>query len=365
MKVCVESGPSICLSAVTNILAFTISAACSPPELALFGCVNAVAIIVDTIYSLTLYAALIAVCHRDEAAAITTTTEKEKRGADESNRAVEARNLLNRALDVYIEIVAKPLVGAIVLFALIVYWTIAAYVSAMHDESGDAHRAHFQGASQLTIDLSSQKFFLADSPVLVADTLKQLFVVPTFTAPLFIVAAPGNLSDARRVAQIDELVRRLESLPAAIGAVSTKYLLADYREYATALEDGDDDASGGGGSSGGGGGGGSVDAERLEEFLQWPEYTFYRGFVKFANDTQRWASLLSFVAHKSNVCSRGRRVRSFFFMTGYSGDLLADWSQRHLLLESWRRVVNDFPSLNATVYFEDAAAIDLLRFSVL
>jgi predicted RND superfamily exporter protein len=54
-------------------------------------------------------------------------------------------------------------------------------------------------------------------------------------------------------------------------------------------------------------------------------------------------------------------LERFFFTTGYSGQQLLEWSQRHKILDSWRRAVDQFPEFNATVYYEDALFLDLIN----
>lgn len=50
-EVLAEAGPSISISALTNIMAFTVGALTSPPEVRLFCMTNAFAIFVDTCFS--------------------------------------------------------------------------------------------------------------------------------------------------------------------------------------------------------------------------------------------------------------------------------------------------------------------------
>uniref|UniRef100_A0A8R1IHP5 SSD domain-containing protein n=1 Tax=Caenorhabditis japonica TaxID=281687 RepID=A0A8R1IHP5_CAEJA len=54
-EVLVETGPAITISALTNILAFTIGAITSPPEIRQFCYSNAAAIFMDMFYQATFY----------------------------------------------------------------------------------------------------------------------------------------------------------------------------------------------------------------------------------------------------------------------------------------------------------------------
>ncbi|RCN27589.1 hypothetical protein ANCCAN_26677 [Ancylostoma caninum] len=60
VQVLIETGPSITISAFTNILAFAIGAYSSPPEIRLFCIGNAACIFMDMTYQLTFYTAVMA-----------------------------------------------------------------------------------------------------------------------------------------------------------------------------------------------------------------------------------------------------------------------------------------------------------------
>lgn len=54
------------------------------------------------------------------------------------------------------------------------------------------------------------------------------------------------------------------------------------------------------------------------------------------------------------------KLDKFFFTTGYSGNLLSEWSNRHTILQQWRLAIDKFPDFNATIYYEDALFLDLI-----
>ncbi|KAI6242667.1 SSD domain-containing protein [Aphelenchoides fujianensis] len=305
--VCAESGPSILLSSTTNILAFLIGATMSTPEIQLFSIVNAAAIFVDMIYSLTFYPAILALCDQSEA------KEVEKRADGEWMAAVQ--QCVHGFLDRFVQFVTTPSVAVLIVTTTLFCLGITAF-----------------GASQMTIDLSSDKFFLGNSD---ADRLKQMFVVPSFTAPTFIVNRPGNLSDSRRLARLEALVEHLEQLPDAIGRESTKYFYRDFKDYLAAFAEmeGEEEHER------------AFNADELESFFQWPEYSYWRGFLRLSNDTRRPGHV---------------QLEKFFFTTGYAGDRLLDWNQRHAMMDEWRRAVDRFKEFEVVVYYEDALFLDLV-----
>ncbi|CAD5210792.1 unnamed protein product [Bursaphelenchus okinawaensis] len=318
--VCAETGASITLSAITNILAFTVGAVTSPPEIQLFSIVNAFALFVDTFYSFTLYAAIMAVCGKIE------MQQENNEFEAVSKKRQKIKDTFYSVIDWYISVLGKLPVIVVVLTMLVGYWGASAY-----------------GALNMGIDLSSEKFFLKDSDLLEADKLKQRYVIPHFTAPAIFVNNPGNLSNVDRVNRLEALVKHIETMPEAIGEDSTKFFIRDYADYVAAFSDPDffeeshenlvkDEESGW-----------RLDDEMLDNFLAWPEYNFWGGFMK----------------REANA-SDGKIIQKFFFTTGFHGERLRHWTQRHSLLDDWRSTVNEFPEFNATIFYDEALFLDLV-----
>uniref|UniRef100_A0AC35U5B9 SSD domain-containing protein n=1 Tax=Rhabditophanes sp. KR3021 TaxID=114890 RepID=A0AC35U5B9_9BILA len=268
--VCVETGPSILLSAFTNILAFCVGSITSPPEIQLFCLGNALAIFIDTIYQVTLYAAILAfVCVQEFNCADETCVD----------------NFMNK------------------------------FTQKL-------------GIVSLQIDLNPHKFFLPGSQMLDAHYYKNEYIVPNMTPVMVFVNKPGNLSDPENAKQLYNIVEAFEHLPSAIGKDSTRFFLRDFEEYNLAM--GEDPER--------------INENDLDEFLKWPEYTFWKGFVKLnkTNDTTK--------------------LNAFFFSTGYHGEHLKKLNERALLLESWRNLSDFYKSnFDVTVYNDDAPVLDLIE----
>ncbi|CAD5214763.1 unnamed protein product [Bursaphelenchus xylophilus] len=316
-----ETGASITLSAVTNIFAFTVGALTSPPEIQLFSIVNAFALFVDTAYSFTLYAAIMAVCGKME------MREENDNYSRPSKFQEKVKKIFYTVIDWYINILGKIWIIVPVLTLLIGYWGISAY-----------------GALNMGIDLSSEKFFLKDSDLLEADKLKQKFVIPHFTAPAIFVNNPGNLSDINRVNRLESLVKHIESMPEAIGEDSTKFFLRDYADYVAAFSDPDFFEESHGDLAKDEENNWKFDADLLENFLAWPEYSYWGGFMKRNTNT-----------------TDDQLISKFFLTTGFHGERLKHWSQRHSLLDDWRKSVDAFPEFNVSIFYDDALFLDLVE----
>jgi hypothetical protein len=73
----------------------------------------------------------------------------------------------------------------------------------------------------------------------------------------------------------------------------------------------------------------------LAEFLQWPEFQFWNGFIQLEkNDTNISNN------NESETDQLGPILSRFFFSTAAFGAELKEWSKREQLLSHWRRVAD-------------------------
>uniref|UniRef100_A0AC34FC42 SSD domain-containing protein n=1 Tax=Panagrolaimus sp. ES5 TaxID=591445 RepID=A0AC34FC42_9BILA len=278
-EVLAEAGPSITISALTNIMAFIVGGLTSPPEVELFCYANAFALFVDTVFSVTLYAAIMALCGKQE------------------------MKSENQTISIFIIIL------------LIGYLALTTY-----------------GTLNIGIDLSTRKFFLKDSILLEADVYRSKYVIPNFTPAAIIVNNPGNLSDPHRIEQLNNFIQQFEKMNNSIGSDATKYFLRDYEEYKDPFGDLPAGIK-------------PFDANDLEDFLSWPEYSFWKGFLKVKNG------------------KNGEKVLDKFFVNvGFEGKELVNWEERGRLLKTWRDEVDKYRDIfNATIYSDDALFLDLIK----
>ena len=62
----------------------------------------------------------------------------------------------------------------------------------------------------------------------------------------------------------------------------------------------------------------------LETFIQWPEYEFWRGFIRLSEQNGT------------------THLDRFFLTTAYKGEELKDWVERDVALKRWRKVVDKY-----------------------
>ncbi|VDM57347.1 unnamed protein product [Angiostrongylus costaricensis] len=297
-----ETGPAIAISAITNVLAFGSGAISSPPEIRIFCIGNAACIFLDMCYQLTFYAAVMSLF------------ADSPQSSNEKEMSSRLKHGAEKFLRCYTNVVADARMSFIVIFV----WTV--YVAGA-----------IVGLFHVNIDLSPQKLFLPDSNVIETDRIHNTYVIPFYTPATVVVNNPGNISDPDNVRELFAVKRAFESIPDAIGPESTKFFLSDYIKYeATLTNELGDEAS-------------SVIS--IDDFLKWPEYSYWKGFVKRENES---------------IGSQG--IAQFIFVTGYHGAHLASWNERARLLRSWREQVDHFAKrFNLSVFTEDGFYIDLLE----
>uniref|UniRef100_A0A0N4ZAX6 SSD domain-containing protein n=1 Tax=Parastrongyloides trichosuri TaxID=131310 RepID=A0A0N4ZAX6_PARTI len=331
--VCCETGPSILLSAFTNILAFFVGCITSPPEIQLFCIGNGFAILIDTLYQLTTFSAV-----------MTYVCKKEfNNNIDDENYTV-----INR--------IHKKLVSCIYYFYKVNIY-ISLFLQNMSPENSKRIKSRLtgivkifiswitswktiillfflfigflifsvMGISKLHIDLSPKKFFLPGSQLLDANYYKTEFVIPIMTPLMVFVNKPGNLSDPKNIERLEMMVNDFETMNDSIGKVSTRFFLRDFNDFNIAI--GEEE--------------GHLNLEEFDKFLSWPEYRFWKGFLKFKNNTNK--------------------LEAFFFTTGFQGEKLKDITYRGYLLELWREKADKYKSeFDISVYNDDAPVIDLI-----
>ncbi|CAB3405553.1 unnamed protein product [Caenorhabditis bovis] len=307
-EVLVETGPAITISALTNILAFTIGAITSPPEIRIFCYGNAAAIFMDMFYQATFYIACMTLLADEKTAELGKKTKQLQQ---------KMSAMAQKFLRGYVDFISNIFVSS----TIVAIWIIFIGFAVL-------------GLSQLHVELRPSKFFLKDSPMLRMDQVKNAEVVPFYTPVTVVVNNPGDLSNASVVEKLEELKSSFERMPNAIGPESTKFFLDDFisfrESFAEEFDMVDDNNS-------------TEPMSDIEAFLEWPEFSFWRGFLRFDNQS-----------HPQNVSK-------FMFTTGFHGQELKEWNQRGDLLKSWRKTVDKFKDeFNATVFSEDAFFLDMI-----
>lgn len=380
-QVLVEVGPAILISTLTNIFADGMGAFTSSPEIMRLCLGNMVSMMIAFVYQMTFYAGLMSLVGRYEIA----SEKRERREMQESIRKAMAapgvgaapatngisgkhpaltrqqskfhehtKHYISESTMLFVNVMANRAVALLTIGVYFLYLFFSIW-----------------GISRIQINLSTQKLFRHDSPLLELDKLRVQYQVPHFTMATVFVNRPGNLSDPARLRQMNNFVAEMERLNGSWGRswgpVGTQYFVRDFINFELSQDgdaepseeaelaelEGTEPAAADGVLMSADGSSteilpanantpdGPFHEEDLGPFLRWPEWPHWKGFVKLNNQSGR--------------------LERFFFTTGYHGDELSVWTERGDLLKQWRAVVDKYSvEFDASVFHEDAIFLDLI-----
>ena len=161
--------------------------------------------------------------------------------------------------------------------------------------------------------------------------LRNEYIMPFYAVCMVFVNNPGNFSDPSTVRRWHNLVSDFEALPSSLGKFSTKYFMRDYAIFVTNSEESsrvftdeleDFEVAG-------------KKKNELKQFLEWPEFEFWNGFVNL----------------EENKTTGEVELKKFFFTTAAYGPELREWSSRSKLLEDWRRIAKSVSFKHELQYF--------------
>lgn len=151
--------------------------------------------------------------------------------------------------------------------------------------------------------------FSGDSPLLIVslegqkiqpktrfqiDQIREKEIVPLYTLATVFVNTPGNLSDPARRKRLNSMINDLESLPESWGPETTNYFMRDFIEFEQSgmgMHDESESMMMRESSSIDTAIGTTNRTERfnlddLPVFLNWPEYSFWQGFLRMETDSK-------------------------------------------------------------------------------
>ncbi|KJH42976.1 patched family protein [Dictyocaulus viviparus] len=150
-----------------------------------------------------------------------------------------------------------------------------AIMTLFADSSQFVDKENFSNAKRaaqklLRCEILKSKYGLKKRFVLQSDRIRKNYITPSYTPATIIVNNPGNLSDPENIRELFTIKQAFENLPDAIGPESTKLFLSDYIKFKQTLEDE------------------GSNAISIEEFLKWPEYSYWKGFIKMPKKLKRF-----------------------------------------------------------------------------
>ncbi|KHN82903.1 Patched domain-containing protein 3 [Toxocara canis] len=187
-KVLEEVGPSITITSLTNAIAFGIGTTVSTPAIQLFCMAATIAMVMDFIFELTLFGALLSLAARLE-------------------------QVFSRLLRCYCRLLTMKGVRI-----FLVTFTSAFFVVSLI------------GTLKIRTYINAQKIIPSDSRLLRADALFEKYQWKEYEPLQIFVNNPPDIGDPKALAELKSMIRDFETLPHAIGPSATMFWLNDYEK---------------------------------------------------------------------------------------------------------------------------------------
>ncbi|GMR50487.1 hypothetical protein PMAYCL1PPCAC_20682 [Pristionchus mayeri] len=320
--VMVDSGPSITITSLTNVLAAAIGIYTPTPEIQLFCIGNLVAVLFDYIYQLTMYMAIVSIDGQKEIADEEAAKERAKKEMDREMRSVSIAPVqvdLSRVLESYADWLSNGFTSIIIFFCLIAYWWYS-----------------IKGALSIKILLSPDKLVIQDSLLLPMNYLRDTYINPNYTTVNIFVNKPGDLDDPAQLKRVKASIEAFEEYPECLGAKFSHFWLRDYERFINDggnedAEDYDDVSSSAANNTS------IYSKSSMKSFLEWPEFQHMNAFMRFdENET----------------------ISRFFVTVSYHGDHLGEFDEQSRLLHKWRETADRFPALGVEIFSDNSIFID-------
>ncbi|KAH7689537.1 Protein PTR-23 [Aphelenchoides avenae] len=147
------------------------------------------------------------------------------------------------------------------------------------------------------------------------------------------------------MARMNQFVGDMEALKGSWGPVGTQYFVRDFITFEKSFEGdlgGEEEPSDEKAPATTSNPAFIYKEEDLPTFIEWPEYSYWSGFIRLDNVTDK--------------------LEKFFFTTAYHGKDLSIWTERGKLLNRWREIVDKYsPEFDASVFHEDGVFLDLIE----
>ncbi|CAI4224991.1 unnamed protein product [Auanema sp. JU1783] len=297
-----ESGCSMTVTSITNVVSFGNGVLSSTPVLQTFAIYSTVASIACFVYQLVLFPAI-----------MTLTAPNEYKKIDDVNKSCLPDEIgFIKPLGVFHDkvwrklarVVTHPLTAVLTIAVLICYWATAVY-----------------GISIVKVDLAVQHLAPKEAKIAQFKTeydqaIKGMQTVAT------VVTQPGDLRNKTHFSKIEQLLYSFEHTSYSYGNDSTFCFLRPYLEFLNFYEADEDDS---------------------------PVVFTYAAMESFLRIDPYWAPTLhiNMTACKQNEPSC---IEAFLFTTGFT--TLSSYNEMYPLLEEWRAISDKYPELGVYSYSE-------------
>ncbi|KAI6244157.1 Patched domain-containing protein 3 [Aphelenchoides fujianensis] len=297
-----EAGSAISVTSLTSCLSFGIGTFSSTPAISIFCKFITVAIFFDYLYQITLFAAIMSLGGRREAAGYHCIFIWRKMSKEDMCKA-KRDNVVSPTHNLFANVLA-PFLTTRIAFGFI----YAVYIFFA-----------FYGCSLLKPDLTPSRLLVDDSPLTHYLHLAQSRIWSEgVVGRVYVNRAPDFSTHPEEMETMLKMVEELENTPYSMGANSTQLWLREFNNYRQYFAE--DDAN---------------FYETLKAFLG----------ISF---NKQWSS---FIHWADNPNREGKQyVEKFFFTTAFK---IPDWNVRTNLLLIWRNITARYPQYQALVFDEN------------
>ncbi|GMS83402.1 hypothetical protein PENTCL1PPCAC_5577 [Pristionchus entomophagus] len=308
-----ESGSSIAITTLTNMLSFGVGIFSSTPAIRALCIYSTSAIFACFVYQITFYTAIIALSGRRESKRLSSILCCVKAGKNKSPDSPIIKAIFrfaNLAHDAFFDLIiniSKSAPFKITLcFIMIAYW------------AGSCYSLTF-----LRSDLTVNKLALPDSMLIKFQERLEKAQSEMQILSIF-VTKPADLRKEENRMRAKRMVKEFEHAMFSYGKNSTLFWLADYEEYVTMMSDDE------------------FTYTELPSFLDTPGYTHWKAFVH--------------IHEKECAKNTPKCVDSFLLNTGFTS--VVRFYERVPQLENWRKIASKYAEMGVVPFNENSLFTD-------
>lgn len=312
-KVLEEVGPSITITSLTNAIAFAIGTTVSTPAIQLFCMGATIAMVMDFVFELTLFGALLSLAARLERVCQGSFVESESAVVCEMMSVKSRRRqtkMWNRMLRWYCEVLTMRAIRIVLVTFTFVFFTVSLI-----------------GTLRIRTFINAQKIIPSDSRLLRADALFEKYQWREYEPLQIYVNSPPDIGNAAALAELKEMIRDFETLPQAIGPSATMIWLNDYEKM--------------------------IKEVNIFMGIFGVEVDgSYNSVPEFLRDFPLWNETIRWHRNKDGTVN----VTAFYFITGYCNS--TSWWDRAKMMLTWRETANRWRKFNVTIYSENSPVFE-------
>uniref|UniRef100_A0A0N4Z0W9 SSD domain-containing protein n=1 Tax=Parastrongyloides trichosuri TaxID=131310 RepID=A0A0N4Z0W9_PARTI len=300
-----EAGASISVTSLTSILSFGIGTFSTTPAISIFCRFIALAIFFDWFYQVTLFAAVMALGGKREAAGYHCIFFYKKMSKEEIALS-KATNFVSPTHNFFANKLSPFLCKKSVRTFFVCIYLVYIYLA-------------FYGCSLLKPDLTPSRLLVDDSPLShYLESAESKIWSEGVIGRVYVNNAPDFSKEPEKEKEFMQMVEDLESTPFSIGKNSTQLWLREFANYKQYFWEED------------------------EKF-----YDQLKNFLKVSFNSQ-WKIFLRWADRPGEP--NKKYVKKFFFTTAYK---IKNWNVRTQLLLQWRNITSHYPQFQALVFDEN------------